>query len=61
MLVSVLDKELEYKVNKLKFKKLEVMQSRVKQIWTSNTWINHSGSLQMKFYSHDWLIQSIIY
>ena len=32
-----------------------------KQIWTFITWINHSGSVQIKVYSHDWLIQSIIY
>ena len=31
-MVSVLDKELEYKVDKLKFKTLEIMQPRVKQI-----------------------------
>ena len=24
-----------------------------KQIWTSNMWINHHGSVQMKFYNHD--------
>ena len=53
MVVSVLDKELEYKVDKLKFKTLEIVQPRVKQIWNSNTWINHPGSLQMKFHSHD--------
>ena len=32
-----------------------------KQIWTSNTWINHPGSVQMIFYSRDLLIHSIIY
>ena len=61
MVVSVLDKELEYKVDKLKFKTLEVVQQWIKQIWNSNTWINHPRWLQMKFHSHDWLIQSIIY
>ena len=60
MVVSVLNKELEYKVDKLKFKMLEIMQPRVKQIWNSNTWINHPESVQMKFHSLDWLIQSII-
>ena len=30
MMVSVLHKELEYKVKKLKYKKLKVMQSRIK-------------------------------
>ena len=24
-----------------------------KQIWTSNKWTNHHGSVQMKFYNHD--------
>ena len=32
MMVSVLHKELEYKVEKLKYKKLKVMQSRIKLI-----------------------------
>ena len=32
-----------------------------KQIRTSSTWINHPVSVQMKFYSCDWLIQPIIY
>ena len=31
-MVSVLDKELEYKVDKLKFETLEVMQQWIKQI-----------------------------
>ena len=31
-----------------------------KQIWTSNWWINHPGAAHMKFYSRDWLIQSIM-
>ena len=32
-----------------------------KQIRTSSTWINHPVSVQMKFYSCDWLTQPIIY
>ena len=31
-----------------------------KQIWISSWWINHLGSVQTKFYSGNWLIQSII-
>ena len=31
-----------------------------KQIRTSSMSIKHTGSVQMKFYSRDWLIQSII-
>ena len=30
-----------------------------KQITTSSSWINHTGSLHMKCYSHDLLILSI--
>ena len=53
-MVSVLHKELEYKVEKLKYKKLKVMQSRIKNKW----WIDHLGIVHTKFYSRDWLIQS---
>ena len=61
-MVSVLQKELEYKVEKHKYKKLEVVQPRIKkQIRTSRRWTNHPGSVQMKFYSRDSLIQFIIY
>ena len=31
-----------------------------KQIQTSRWWINHPGSVRMKFYIRDWLTQSII-
>ena len=31
------------------------------QIWTSNTSINHPESVQIKFHSRDWFIQSVIY
>ena len=61
-MVSVLHKELEYKVEKLKYKKVGGHAAEdQKQIRTSSWWINHPGSVHMKFYSHDWLIQSIIY
>ena len=60
-MVSVLHyKELEYKVEKLKYKKLEVMQPRMKNKsvnWTSIWWINHPR----QSFSHDWLMQSIIH
>ena len=32
-----------------------------KQIWTSSTWIKHTGSVYMKCYSRDKLIQFIIF
>ena len=45
MVVSVLHKELQCKVEKLKYKALEVMQPRInnKSARTSNTWIDHPG------------------
>ena len=49
-MVSVLHKELEYKVKELKYKTL---QPRIKsnfQFQLVNT-VNHPGSVQMKFYS----------
>ena len=62
-MVSVLHKELEYKVEKLKYKKVRGHAAEDhKQIQTSRSWwIYHLGSVHMKFYSRDWLIQSIIY
>ena len=52
-MVSVLHyKELEYKVEKLKYKKLEVMQPRMKNKsvnWTSIWWINHPRLVNTKF------------
>ena len=61
-MVSVLHKELEYEVEKFKYRKLEVMQEDQKQIRTSSWWINHSGLVDhTKFYCRDWLKQSIIY
>ena len=38
----------------------EIVQPRVKNIGTSSWWINHLGSVHTKFYSDDWLMQSII-
>ena len=43
-----MDKELDCKVEKLKEKKLEVMQKTKKdkkQIQTSNSWIDYTGSI----------------
>ena len=54
--VSVLHIELEYKVEKLKYKKLEVKQpiARIKRIQTSSWRINHPGSsFHMEFYIRD--------
>ena len=52
LMVSVLHKELEGKVGKLKCKTLEVMKNE-KQIWNSITWINHTRPVYMKYCSHD--------
>ena len=61
-MVSVLHKELEYKVEKLKNKKVGGHAAEVQnQIQTSSWQINHPGSVHMKFYSCDWVIQSLIY
>ena len=59
-MVSILHKNLEYNVEKLKYKRLEVMQPRIKNkskllVGT----INHPGSVHKKFYSRDWLIYSV--
>ena len=61
-MVSVLHKELEYKVETLKNKKGggHVAEDQ-NQNRTSSWQINHPGSVHTKFYNHDWLIQSIIY
>ena len=49
-MVSVLHKELEYKVEKLKNKKVEGHAAEVQnQIQTSSWQINHPGSVYMKF------------
>ena len=48
--VSVLPKELEQSGHAVKDQK---------QVRTSSWWITHPGSVHTKFYSGDWLIQSI--
>ena len=53
-MVSVLHKELEYKVEKLKYKKVGGHAAEdQKQILNSSWWINHPGSVHAKFYSRD--------
>ena len=53
-MVSVLHKELEYKVEKLEYKKVggDAAEDQ-KQIRTSSWWINHPRSVHAKFYSRD--------
>ena len=59
-LVSALHIELKYKVEKLKYKKLEVTKPRIKKFRTSSWWINHPwSSVHIEFYIRDELIQSI--
>ena len=50
-MVSVLHKELEYKVETLKYmyKKLEVIQPRIKKLRTSSWCVSHPGSVHKKF------------
>ena len=53
-MVSILHKKLEYNVEKLKNKRLEVMQPRIKnksELLVGT--INHPGSVHKKFYSCD--------
>ena len=53
-MVSVLHKELEYKVEKLKNKKVGGQAAADQnQIPTSSWGINHPGSVHTKFYSRD--------
>ena len=53
-MVSALHKELEYKVEKLKYKKLEFMQPRIKNKAELPVGeVNHRGSVHTKFYSRD--------
>ena len=62
MMVSVLHKELECKVEKLKYKKVRGHAAEDQnQIRTSRWELNHPRSVHTKFNSHDWLIQSLIY
>ena len=61
-MASVLHKELEYEVEKLKYtyKKLEVIQPRFKKkIPTSSWWLSHPGSAHKKFYRRYWLKYSL--
>ena len=54
-MVSVLHRELEYKVEKLKYKNVRGHAAKDQnQIQTSSRQINHPGSVHMKFYSRDW-------
>ena len=53
-MVSILHKKLEYKVEMLKYKRLEVMQPRIKnnsELLVGT--INHPGSVHGTFYSCD--------
>ena len=59
MMVSVLLKELEYKVESKKV--VGHVTEEQNQIWTFSWEVNHPGSVHTKFYSHDWLIQFLIY
>ena len=53
-MVSVPHKEIEYKVEKLKYKKVGGHAAEdKKQTWTSSWWINHPGSVHTKFYSRN--------
>ena len=49
----VLQKELPYKVDRLRYKKLEVMQGRIKNKSELLVDENHPRSVHTKFYSHD--------
>ena len=61
-MVSVLHKDLEYKVDKLLYKKVGVHVAKDQNLIRTSSWeINHPRSVHTKFYSRDWLIQSIIY
>ena len=60
-MVSVLHRELGYKVEKLKYRKVGGHAAGDQnQIQISSWWINHPRSVHAKFYSRDWLIQFII-
>ena len=67
MMVSVLHKELQYKMEKLKYKKVADHADKDQTFsWRrsrgSCSWyINHPGSVHTKFYGRGWLIQAIIY
>ena len=60
-MVSVLHEELKYKVEELKNKKVGGYAAEDQnQIRTSSWYIKHPRSVHVKFYSRDWLIQSLI-
>ena len=59
-IVSVLKKELDFKGERLKYNKLEVVQPRIKN--KSSSWRrNHPGSVHMKFYNRDSIKHFIFY
>ena len=61
-MVSVLHKELEYKVEKLKNKKVGGHAAEDQNQIRAPSWLkNHPGSVHTKVHSRDWLIQSPIY
>ena len=54
-MVSVLHKELEYRVEELKNKKVGGYAAEDQnQIRTSSWYINHPGLVHVKFYGRDW-------
>ena len=56
-MLSVLHKELECKVEKLKHKKVRAYAAEdQEQVQTSSCWMSHLGSVDTKFYSCDSLI-----
>jgi len=59
--MAVLHKELEYKVEKLKNKKVGGHAVKSNPNFQLVNQQNHPGSAHTKFYRRDWLIQSIIY
>ena len=64
-MVLVLHKELEYKVEKLRYKTVGGRsakdQSQIRnQLWTSSWQIDNAVSVHTEFYGRDWSIQSII-
>ena len=59
-MVSVLRKELEYKVEKLKYKKVAGHTAEDQNFQLVNK-PSRIGSIHTKFFSLDWLIKSIIY
>ena len=53
-MVSALHEKLEYKVERLKYKKVEGHAAEYEnQIRTSSWLINHPGSVHTRFYSRD--------